>query len=317
METKRWIPEGKAKKGLPLSYALVSRFLVHIEANMQILPQRKQCHEVTGGRRTYQVAYATPGLFMQIYSRHCDNRMNGGGEVHFLSSCASGRITRIMLADIVGSAEIFMGLACEMRKNLIRSINSVWQTRVVDDVTEQFRHFAGEGGCGTASVVTYFAPKRNLVMCNIGNPPPLVYRSKTRTWQAMLGQLDVQPNDDAESIEGVFGVQEYRHFDTQLNLGDIVVIYGNGFAQSTFPDGSLVSHQRLIDALQDSPNICPLVRLEHLIGLVQPSQKPSGEPDADSTVIACKVTRSPVRLRDNLLAPFRWFKGATDATVLM
>ncbi|QDT09752.1 SpoIIE family protein phosphatase [Planctomycetes bacterium K23_9] len=287
---------------------------------MQIAPQRKKCHEVVGGRRTYQASYDMPGLSTQIYSRHCDKCLDGGGELHFLSSCASGRITRIMLADIVGSSEVFKQLSCEMRHGLIRSINSIWQNRVVANVAEQFQKFAARGGFGTASVATYFAPTRSFVMCNIGNPPPLVFRSAERRWEALLGECDSPSDPDGTpekgQLDGVFEKEEYRHIKTKLEIGDVVVIYGNGFAQSKFPGGNIVGHARLIDALQDAPNSCPLARLEHLIGLVQSANQSAGDSGTDSTVVVCKVTETTVRLRDNLLAPFRLFKRAKDATKL-
>jgi hypothetical protein len=283
---------------------------------MQIKPQRKQCHEVTGGRRTYQAAYEMPGLSTRIYSRHCDNCHHGGGEVHYLTSCASGRITRMMLADIVGSPELFKKLSCEMRNGLVRSINSIWQNRVVSNVGDQFRQFAQRGGFGTASVATYFAPTRSFSMCNIGNPPPLVYRAATRTWEALHGEVDASAASKLEPIDGVYAPEEYRHAQTKLAVGDIVLIYGNGFSQSSFPGGNIVGHSKLIDALRDSPHSCPVSRVEHLIGLVQGSNENSREVGIDSTVILCQVAESPVRLIDNILAPFRLFKRPADTTHL-
>ena len=118
---------------------------------MQTSPQiRKQCMEVSGGRLTYQANHEMPGMVMQIYSRRSGHCMQGGGEIHYVSSCASGRITRVMLADICGSEETFKRLSCEMRNGLIRSINSIWQNRVVSDVSDKFREFAQQGGFGTA-----------------------------------------------------------------------------------------------------------------------------------------------------------------------
>ena len=118
---------------------------------MQIAPpKRKKCLEVSGGRLTYQANHEMPGLAMQIYSQRCDRCLQGGGEIHYVSSCASGRITRVMLADICGSEDIFQRLSCEMRAGLIRNINSIWQNRVVADVSKKFREFARQGGFGTA-----------------------------------------------------------------------------------------------------------------------------------------------------------------------
>ncbi len=279
---------------------------------MQISPTRKNCMEVSGGRLTYQADYEMPGLAMQISSRQSDRCLMGGGEIHYVSSCASGRITRMMLADICGSQEIVQRLSCQMRNGLLRNINSIWQNRVVSGMSTQFREFAQQGGFATVSVATFFAPKRSFVMCNIGNPPPLVFRARDRSWQVLHGETEGLERG-IETPEGVVAPEEYRHIKTKLDLDDIVVLYGNGFAQSKFPGGNIVAHTRLLEALQDSPHSDPKSRLDHLVRLILDNN----EPQEDSTVIVCQVTNTGVRLRDNLLAPLRLFRRPRDATQLM
>lgn len=280
--------------------------------------KRRNCMEVTGGRLTYQAGYEMPGLAMQVSSQQSSHCMNGGGEVHYISSCASGRITRIMIADICGSADVFKRLSCEMRNGLLKNINSIWQNRVVTMMSDQFRSFAEQGGFATASVATYFAPTRSFVMCNIGNPPPLVFRSKERAWDVLHGDCDQSQVDEVEmsaqdeAPEGVFASDEYRYVTAKLEIGDIIVLYGNGFAQSAFPEGNLVGHQKLLEALQDSPHSEPMSRLNHLVKLI----RDSNQREEDSTVIVCQVTKTGVRMRDNLLAPLRLFRKPKDATEL-
>jgi hypothetical protein len=267
--------------------------------------------EVSGGRLTYQADYEMPGLAMQISSRQADHCTEGGGEVHYISSCASGRITRMMLADICGSSDVFRKLSCEMRDGLIRNINSIWQNRVVLNMSKQFREFARQGGFATASIATFFAPTRSFVMCNIGNPPPLLFRARDRSWEVLHGEPE-SVQEPCDVPEGVFGSDQYRHVNTKLEVGDVVVIYGNGFAQSAFPGGNLVGHDRMLEALRDAPHSDPRARLEHLIRLILDNN----EPAEDSTILVCEVTETKVRLRDNLLAPLRLFRRASDQTQL-
>ena len=68
----------------------------------------------------------------------------------------------------------------------------------------------------------------------------------------------------------------------------------------------------LIDALQDSPHTEPKSRLNHLIRLILDNN----EPEEDSTIMVCKVTKTSVRMRDNLLAPLRLFRRPRDRTQL-
>jgi serine phosphatase RsbU (regulator of sigma subunit) len=118
--------------------------------------------------------------------------------------------------------------------------------------------------------------------------------------------------DGDGEIDGVFAENEYRHINTKLEVGDVFVIYGNGFAQSTFPGGDVVGHHRLVSALQEAPHTDPEARLKHLIGLIQKSNVAH----EDSTILVCRVTNSAVSMRDNLLAPLRLLRRPQDNTTL-
>ena len=279
---------------------------------MSVLRKRMKCMEVAGGRMSYQASYDMPGLSMHVWSRRSDHSMHGGGEVHYISSCASGRITRLLMADICGSESIFKRLATEMRDGLMRNINSIWQNRCVTQLSKRLLDFSGLDGFATAAVATYFSPTRSFAMCNMGNPPPLVYRARERAWTVMHGEQTDQACD--RSTDGVMGGDEYRHIQAKFDEGDIFVLYGNGFAQSVFPEGSYVGHAKLLSALKDSPHSDQACRLQHLIRLIQNDGDQA--PAEDSTIIVCEVSSTPVRLRDNFLAPLRLLRRPSDATQL-
>lgn len=277
---------------------------------MQVSTERKSCMEITGGRKSEDVQYEMPGLRMRVFSKQSEMGLEGGGEIHFISSCASGRITRILIADICGSESLFRQFSCQIRDGLLKSINSIWQDRVVDQMEKQFNEFASHGGFATASIATFFAPTRSFVMCNIGNPPPIIYRQAERSWEVVHGNHSDTTVEEA--VEGVFAKGEYRYIETKLEVGDHFLLYGNGFAQSKFPGGDIVGHARLHSALQDSTHTEPETRIDHLVSRIREAS-PESE---DSTVVACAVTNKSVGLRDNLLAPIRLFSRAKDNTNL-
>lgn len=277
---------------------------------MQVSTERKSCMEITGGRKSEDVQYEMPGLRMRVFSKQSEMGLEGGGEIHFISSCASGRITRILIADICGSESLFRQFSCQIRDGLLKSINSIWQDRVVDQMEKQFKEFASHGGFATASIATFFAPTRSFVMCNIGNPPPIIYRQAERSWEVVHGNHS--ETTEEEAVEGVFAKGEYRYIETKLEVGDHFLLYGNGFAQSKFPGGDIVGHARLHSALQDSTHTDPETRIDHLVSRIREAS-PESE---DSTVVACAVTNKSVGLRDNLLAPIRLFSRAKDNTNL-
>ncbi|MCH1494178.1 MAG: serine/threonine-protein phosphatase [Rubripirellula sp.] len=277
---------------------------------MQVSTERKSCMEITGGRKSEDVQYEMPGLRMRVFSKQSEMGLEGGGEIHFISSCASGRITRILIADICGSESLFRQFSCQIRDGLLKSINSIWQDRVVDEMEKQFKEFASHGGFATASIATFFAPTRSFVMCNIGNPPPIIYRQAERSWEVVHGNHGETAEEEA--VEGVFAKGEYRYIETKLEVGDHFLLYGNGFAQSKFPGGDIVGHARLHSALQDATHTDPETRIDHLVSRIREASSES----EDSTVVACAVTNKSVGLGDNLLAPIRLFSRAKDNTNL-
>ena len=78
-----------------------------------------------------------PGLQSVIFSRP-HGASKAGGDVYYLSSCASGRISRLLLADVSGHgaevAELGRGLRALMRKN----VNVIRQKRFVEGMNRQF-----------------------------------------------------------------------------------------------------------------------------------------------------------------------------------
>ena len=67
--------------------------------------QRMQCMEILGGNLATDTSYQAPGLEIYVQSSPYKGSETGGGDVYYLTSCASGRITRILLADISGHGE--------------------------------------------------------------------------------------------------------------------------------------------------------------------------------------------------------------------
>ena len=63
--------------------------------------ERMTCMEVWGGNRSTWTSFVVPGLDIWVYSQPFDGSDNGG-DVYYVSSCASGRITRMLVGDVSG-----------------------------------------------------------------------------------------------------------------------------------------------------------------------------------------------------------------------
>ena len=98
-------------------------------------PELMQCLEVRGGNCRTNELFEMVGLRAWVFSRpHAG--ADGGGDVHYISSCASGRITRMLLADVSGHGA-GVGVVAEGLRDLMRkNINYVNQTRLVREMNQ-------------------------------------------------------------------------------------------------------------------------------------------------------------------------------------
>src|SRR6202051_94856 len=69
--------------------------------------QHMTCMEVWGGSQLTTRGVEMGGLDAWVYSRPFGDARRGG-DVYYASSCATGRITRLLLADVAGHG-IFLG----------------------------------------------------------------------------------------------------------------------------------------------------------------------------------------------------------------
>lgn len=271
-----------------------------------------QCMEVWGGNMAGDTGFTMPGLDLWVGSRPLGNSRIDGGDLHLLSSCASGRITRWMLADVCGQAPLFAELGAALRSLLVANINRIQQARLIEQVHDQMLALAEAGGFATALVGTYFSPTRTLSLCNLGHAPPLIYRAKTAAWEICKTTPRIAPTDatDSEPPLGVMGVSEYHFFDAKLAPGDMVLSYSNAITEAENENGRTLGVSGLIQTLDCVANMRPAEIVPELL------RRTSVEASQDLTMVLCRATERGVSLTNNLLAPFRLFGSVSDQTRL-
>src|SRR5688572_6077405 len=104
-----------------------------------------QCMEVWGGNAAVDSGVVMAGLDAWVYSRPYHGN-DAGGDVHYVSSCATGRINRLLLADVSGHGAAVGGVATGLRGLMRRYINFIDQTRFVGEINRAFTALS-EGGC--------------------------------------------------------------------------------------------------------------------------------------------------------------------------
>lgn len=231
-----------------------------------------QCMEVWGGNGASDNGVMMAGVDAWVYSRPYEGHTTGG-DVHYVSTCSTGRISRMMVADVAGHGPSASAAATALRDLMRRHVNHLDQSRLVERLNREFGARAKEGVFATAVVATYFAPTRSFVVVNAGHPRPLVYSARTQRWGLVIGEAAkvagaggaTGRRREAEAMGGAaggagvsgggvgvrdvpLGILEdtaYEQFAVRLRPGDLVVMYTDSLVETLQEDGEQLGERGL------------------------------------------------------------------------
>jgi sigma-B regulation protein RsbU (phosphoserine phosphatase) len=217
--------------------------------------QQMTCMEVWGGSQLTTRRVEMGGLDAWVYSKPFGEAQRGG-DVYYASSCATGRITRLLLADVSGHGTTVASTAANLRTLMRRFVNRLDQTEFVRLLNQQFTALSETGTFATAVVATFFAPTQRMIVCNAGHPRPLLYQAAKQEWVFLGAEA---ANDDAPNNIplGILDVTEYEQFDVELKSGDCVLTYTDALIESRDADGEMLGEAGLL-------------RIVRLVGDVEP-----------------------------------------------
>jgi sigma-B regulation protein RsbU (phosphoserine phosphatase) len=211
--------------------------------------------EVWGGSQLTSSGVELGGLDVWVYSKPFGQAQRGG-DVYYVSSCATGRISRLLLADVSGHGHAVASTAADLRTLMRRFVNRLDQKEFVRLLNEQFTTLSGNGSFATAVVTTFFAPTRRLSVCNAGHPRPLLFRALDRRW-SLLGHHDQPEKKEPSNIPlGLFQIADYEQLDLELDPGDCLISYTDAFVESCDADGEMLGEGgllRIVNLLGDVP----------------------------------------------------------------
>ena len=208
--------------------------------------QHMQCMEVWGGSQLTSSGVELGGLDAWVYSKPFGEAQRGG-DVYYVSSCASGRISRLLLADVSGHGQSVASTAADLRTLMRRFVNRLDQKEVVRLLNEHFTALSRHGSFATAVLTTFFAPTRRLSLCNAGHPRPLLFRATEGRW-SLLGHGHDHPEKKALSNIplGMFQIADYEQLDVELDPGDCLVSYTDALMESCDADGEMLGEEGLL-----------------------------------------------------------------------
>ena len=268
--------------------------------------QQMSCMEVWGGSQLTTRGVEMGGLDAWVYSKPFGQAQRGG-DVYYASSCATGRITRLLLADVAGHGNSVASTAANLRTLMRRFVNRLDQTEFVRLLNQQFTALSQAGTFATAVVATFFAPTQRLIICNAGHPRPLLYRAATGEWSLLGADPTTEEATPNNMPLGIIDMTEYEQFDVELETGDCVLGYTDALIESRDADGAMLGEAGLLRILQFIGNVEPRLLTTTLLREIA-DRYPDNLTEDDVTVLVVRANGHKPRfsLKETLWAQLRF-----------
>ncbi len=221
-----------------------------------------QCMEVWGGNRATESAVAMSGLDAWVWSvpyggeseagggSSRGSRGSGsgdepaGGDIHYVSSCGTGRIIRLLVADVSGHGSAVAGIADALRALMRRYVNQLDQAGFVRALNREFKAIVESGRFATAVVATFWSPTGDLEI-HAGHPRPLLFQAREGRWSMLDAGLSFT-RGPANIPLGLFESAHYEPLDTRLENGDLVLLYSDAMLESQDASGAFLGEEGLV-----------------------------------------------------------------------
>lgn len=276
-----------------------------------LAPQRMQCMEIWGGNQEIDKYFQATGLDIYVNSKPFLDSETGGGDIYYLTSCASGRISRFLLADVSGHGQDAVELATILRDLMRQNVNKISQEKFVKDINLSFGKMAREQGFATAVIATFFEPTRSLSISLAGHPHPMYYSHKRNEWTPINTALG---DGKLENLPlGIHTGSDYPNCKISTSIDDMFLLYTDAFVESVDAEGKQLGLDGLLTLLNSSGSLAPGEVIPYLRNELT-SMSAENLKEDDATAIVGHFTSSNISWTNMLLAPFRLFRSVKDRT---
>ncbi|MFZ0960325.1 MAG: PP2C family protein-serine/threonine phosphatase [Terriglobia bacterium] len=216
---------------------------------------RLACFELWGGNRQEAHPIELPGLLGWISCTPFGHAPSGG-DVHYVSVCSKGQVSRIALADVAGHGESASSLAERLRRVLQQHTDNWDQSALMRELNEAFKRDAKGGQFATAVVLGFYFGTGELLFSNAGHPPLLWHHAASGVWD-WLEEGTPLAKDVAGLPLGLINGTTYAQTAVEFGRGDTLLLYTDGITESRNELGEELSHEGLL-ALVRGLTISPL-----------------------------------------------------------
>lgn len=265
-------------------------------------PPHLVCAEIWGGNHAIDVPIRLPGIRGWVFSLPAAG--GRGGDIHYVSICNSGLLSRFCLADVAGHGEPVARVSEEIHRLLRQFMNHHDERRVLAELNRRLER-TELTRMTTAAAVSYLPPLRTVTVSYAGHPPAWFYEHAARRWRRLpagsrepgLVNLPL-----AVERETAFSRRKLR-----VRPGDRLVLVTDGVLEAPAPGGVLYGDERL-DRLLAEQRDEPIERL--VAALVASLRTFTADPQLahdDVTVLAVEFAPGPPAMGLGLLLKNRLF----------
>lgn len=263
---------------------------------------RLQCMDLWSGNQSVESQAETPAFDLAVYSRPYQGESQGG-DVHYVSLCAGGVVTRLILADVSGHGEAVGETSRLLRSLMRRSMNRKSQTGLVRELNREFTRLNETGRFATAVVASYNGATGEFVLCNAGHPRPLWYRAEAGSWEYVSGE-ESEGECGANLPLGIDETLGYDQRRLRLADGDLLVLYTDAVTECRNGEDFLLGEGGLRRMIEGIPTGKAREAGRELVSRLQQYSEGRGAED-DLTILVLKFRggrRRRVELREKLRA---------------
>lgn len=246
------------------------------------------CMEIWNGNRYVEKTVTSAGLHAWVFSQPYQGEKQGG-DVHYLSLCVGGIITRVVLADVAGHGDRVRETSKKLRNLLRKFMNAKKQDRFVAELNREFTELETKEGLATAVVATYLSHKSTLLLTNAGHPRPLLYQQSQRIWAFLdepentLGQGDNFPL-------GLDSSTSYEHFVIRIAPGDWLLLYTDAYTECADVHDEMLGEEGLLRIVEQLPRTDSVSQFGRELNRLVSEYSARWPDDDDTTLIAIRFT---------------------------
>ncbi|QKK09164.1 MAG: serine/threonine-protein phosphatase [Planctomycetota bacterium] len=164
--------------------------------------------------------------------------------MHYVSSCATGRIVRLLVADVSGHGDSVAEVAGKLRALMRRHMNQADQRKLLTQINREFLGLSRLGQFATAVVISCWTPTGALTVSIAGHPSPLRFRAETGEWEPLFAA-----GEHANLPLGVDDAADFQQVRVRLEPDEMLLAFSDGLIESRDTEGRMLGQRGVIEML--------------------------------------------------------------------